>query len=82
MSLIEAMACGLPIVTTNSGAIPEVVGDAGITHPVCDVDKMVKTLRDLIQNPGKRATLSRLSLVRAKAIYDAKKISKQLAKLY
>ncbi len=82
MSLIEAMACGLPIVTTNSGAIPEVVGDAGIVLAQQNVDKMVKTLHYLIKNPGKRATLSRLSLARAKAIYDAKKISKQLAKLY
>lgn len=82
MSLIEAMACGLPIITTKSGAIPEVVGDAGIKLPEFDVDKMVKTLRDLIQNPGKRAAMSRLSLARARAEYDAKKISKQLAKLY
>lgn len=82
MSLIESMACGLPIVTTNSGAIPEVVGDAGIPLDQRDVDKMVKTLRDLIQNPGKRKELSLLSLARAKAVYDAKNISKQLAKLY
>lgn len=82
MSLIEAMACGLPIVTTYSGAIPEVVGDAGIVLAQRDVDKMVKTLRDLIQNPGKRAAMSRDSLARAKAVYDAKIISKQLAKLY
>jgi glycosyltransferase involved in cell wall biosynthesis len=82
MSLIEAMACGLPIVTTDSGAIPEVVGDASIALDQRDVDKMVKTLRDLIQNPGKRAVLSRLSLARARALYDAKIISKQLSKLY
>jgi len=82
MSLIEAMACGLPIVTTDSGSIPEVVGDAGIVLAHEDVDKMVKTLRNLVQNPGKRATMSHLSLARAKSLYDAKKISKQLAKLY
>jgi glycosyltransferase involved in cell wall biosynthesis len=82
MSLIEAMACGLPIVTTDSGAIPEVVGDAGIVLAQQDVDKLVKTLRELIQNPGKRATMSLLSLARARALYDAKKISKRLAKLY
>lgn len=82
MSLIEAMACGLPIVTSTSGAIPEVVGDAGIKLREFDVDKMVKTLRDLIQNPEKRRELSRLSLARAKSFYDSKKISKHLSKLY
>ena len=82
MSLIEAMACGLPIVTTDSGAIPEVVGNAGIVLAQQDVDKMVKTLRDMIQNPGKRKAMSRDSLARARALYDAKKISKRLAKLY
>lgn len=82
MSLIEAMACGLPVVTTNSGSIPKVIDDAGIVLAQQDVDKMVKTLRDLIQNPGNRKELSILSLALARVRYDAKKISKQLAKLY
>ena len=32
----EAMACGVPLVSTSGGALPEVVGDAGVTVPVQD----------------------------------------------
>ncbi len=82
MALIEAMACGLPIVTTRSGAIPEVVGNAGITLQECDVENMVKTIKDLLNNPVKLKRYSMLSLARAKQLYDSDKITTKLAKLY
>jgi glycosyltransferase involved in cell wall biosynthesis len=82
MVLVEAIACGLPIVTSNSGAIPEVVGNAGITHLVCDVDKMVKTISDLLTNPDLLKKYSSRSRTRAKSLYDSGKVATKLAKLY
>ncbi len=82
MALIEAMACGLPVITSNSGAIPEVVGNAGITHPVCDVDKMVKTIKGLLADPDQIHKHSKRSRARAVKLYDARKVSTKLAKLY
>lgn len=82
MALIEAMACGLPIVTTDSGAILEVVGNAGITIPVRDVDKMVKTIRKLLLSPNVLSRYSHLSLTRARKLYDACQASKTLSSLY
>jgi glycosyltransferase involved in cell wall biosynthesis len=82
MALVEAMACGLPIVTTGSGAIPEVVGEAGITIPVCDVDKMVETIRYLLTNTDQLTKYSHLSHSRAQSHYSARKISAKLARLY
>ncbi len=32
----EAMACGVPVISTTGGALPEVVGDAGILVPPAD----------------------------------------------
>jgi starch synthase len=82
MVLVEAMACGLPIVTTNTGAIPEVIGPAGITLPECDVQAMTKAIKEILSNKTKSEDFSRLALVRVKDRYDAKKVSAKLAKLY
>jgi glycosyltransferase involved in cell wall biosynthesis len=53
----EAMACGVPVVSTDGGALPEVVGDAGVIVPVKDVDALVTAIDALLQNPQKRAEL-------------------------
>lgn len=53
----EAMACGVPVVSTNGGALPEVVGDAGVIVPVKDVDSLVVAIDTLLQDPQKRAEL-------------------------
>ncbi len=82
MALVEAMACGLPIITTSTGAIPEVVGSAGITYPVRDVNNMIKSIRALIQNPDLCQKYSSHSLSRARRHYDSHKISAKLAALY
>lgn len=82
MALVEAMACGLPIVTTDSGAIPEIVGDAGITHRECDTAAMTDTIFDILTNKSRSAELSKLSLARATKLYDSKKVAAKLAILY
>jgi glycosyltransferase involved in cell wall biosynthesis len=53
----EAMACGVPVVSTDGGALPEVVGDAGVIVPVKDVDALVKAIDELLQDPEARADL-------------------------
>jgi glycosyltransferase involved in cell wall biosynthesis len=53
----EAMACGVPVVSTDGGALPEVVGDAGVIVPVKNVDAMVDAIDTLLQDPQARAEL-------------------------
>jgi len=53
----EAMACGVAVVSTDGGALPEVVGDAGVIVPAKDVDALVAAIDALLQDPEARAEL-------------------------
>ena len=55
----EAMACGLPVISTNGGALPEVVGDAGVIVPKGDSDALAAAITDLLDNPDKAAEVGR-----------------------
>ena len=56
--LIEAMACGVPVVGAESGAIPEVIGDAGLTFPEDDDETLAEHLYALSAHPALRASLA------------------------
>ena len=53
----EAMACGVPVVVTEGGSLPEVAGDAGVIVPVRDSAALARAIGDLLDNPAKRAEL-------------------------
>lgn len=49
---LEAMACGVPVITSNTSAIPEVVGEAGITVTPTDVSGIATALQQVLANPA------------------------------
>ena len=51
MSIAEAMACGLPVVTSPRGAVPEVVGDCARYVEPEDADAMARHLVELLERP-------------------------------
>jgi glycosyltransferase involved in cell wall biosynthesis len=53
----EAMACGVAVVSTNGGALPEVVGDDGILVPVRNAQAIADAIKDLLDNPAKALEL-------------------------
>jgi glycosyltransferase involved in cell wall biosynthesis len=59
MVAAEAMSCGVPVVGTDSGAIPEVVGEGGITVPEGAPDALAEALQRLREAPALRKRLSR-----------------------
>ncbi|MBV9279950.1 MAG: glycosyltransferase family 4 protein [Chloroflexi bacterium] len=55
--LIEAMACAVPVVGSDSGEIPQVIGDAGLVVPEGDAVALSDALRRLYDDPGLRREL-------------------------
>ncbi|HDL08494.1 MAG TPA: glycosyltransferase, partial [Desulfobacteraceae bacterium] len=50
MSAAEAMACGVPVVGTTAGGIPEVIGDAGLLCPPKNSDMLAEKLDSLLSD--------------------------------
>jgi glycosyltransferase involved in cell wall biosynthesis len=51
---LEAMSMGVPVVTTDAGALPEVLEDAALTVPVGDPERLGEALRVLVEDEGRR----------------------------
>ena len=80
--LIEAMACGTPVVGSDSGAIPEVIGTAGLVFPEGDADALAQRLQALAHGPDQRARLIRLGSARVAQHYTHERIAEQTARVY
>jgi glycosyltransferase involved in cell wall biosynthesis len=68
--LIEAMACGVPVLASRSGEIPHVLGDAGILLPEDDAAGWTATLTRAIADPGMRRDLADRGLRRARTEFS------------
>jgi glycosyltransferase involved in cell wall biosynthesis len=63
----EAMACGVPVISTSGGALPEVIGDAGILVPPADKSALREAILALLNDPERRRSLSEAGLARVKS---------------
>jgi glycosyltransferase involved in cell wall biosynthesis len=77
--LVEAMACGVPVVTTRVGALPEVVGEpdapdaAGLLVPPGDDAALIAALRELGTNNELRRRLATSARARAERRFDGRR---------
>jgi glycosyltransferase involved in cell wall biosynthesis len=62
----EAMACGVPVISTSGGALPEVVGDAGVLVPPADSEALRRAIVALLDNPQRQRRLAEAGLARVK----------------
>lgn len=65
LPILEAMSCGVPIVASNASAVPEAVGDAGVTVDTQDAEAFAAALRRVLDDSALRSELSRRGLARA-----------------
>lgn len=78
--LIEAMACRVPVIGSDSGEIPHVIGESGLVFPEGDADRLRDCLLKLMENPELAGELAQRGYHRALAEYTNRAIAqKQLA---
>lgn len=65
LPLLEAMACGTPVVAANAASLPEVGGDAAVYFPPGDETALAETLDALLSDPVRRAQAVARGLDRA-----------------
>ena len=80
--LAEAMACKVPVIGSDSGAIREVIGDAGLIFPEGNVAALADCLRLLNASPSLRHDLAERGYVRASGLYTQEHIAEQTADFY
>ena len=66
LPVIEAMACGLPVATSNRGSLPEVVGEAGLLFDPCLEEEIAGSIERLLGDESLRRELSNKAQERAK----------------
>jgi glycosyltransferase involved in cell wall biosynthesis len=67
LTLLEAMACGTPVAASNGGALPEIMGEAGLVFDPRSIPQMAETLRRGLGDEALRIELRERSLDRARA---------------
>lgn len=80
-TILEAMACGTPVITSNVSSLPEVAGDAAILLDPLDVEGMVEAINQLQIDTTYRQTLTDRGLARAN-LFSWKKTAEQVAEVY
>ncbi len=80
--IVEAMACGTPVIGAKSGAIPEVLGDAGLTFPEENAPALQNRLTRLMKDPDLWARLSRQGRARVWATFTQRRIALETVHVY
>ena len=66
LPVLEAMACGTPVIAANAASLPELVGDAGILVAPRDVEGLAEAMIRLVEDEGLRADLSQKAMEKAR----------------
>ncbi|WP_414623982.1 hormogonium polysaccharide biosynthesis glycosyltransferase HpsO [Calothrix sp. CCY 0018] len=80
--IIEAMACKVPVIGSDSGEIPHVIGDAGLIFPEGNAEELANRLEQLIDNQDLTENLAQMGYAKAMAQYTNIALAKQQLQFY
>lgn len=80
--LIEAMACGVPILGSSSGEIPDVLGEGGLVFPEGDPSALGRLLGELGRDHTRREQLGQLGRVRVLRQFTQEQIAAATVEVY
>jgi len=81
MPVLEAMACGAPVVSSNASSLPEVVGDAALLVNPLDVEGLTAAMTRVVEDAGLRESLKRKGSLRIKA-FSWEQSARDLLRVY
>ena len=81
MPVLEAMACGAPVVTSDSSALPEVVGDAGLLVNPYSQPAITEAMATLLEDPRRRAELGARARARSRD-FSWRQVAEQTVNVY
>lgn len=81
LPVLEAMACGCPVITSNLSSMPEIIGDAGIQVNPADEEQLFNSIQLVLTDTSRRETLARAGAERAK-LYSWEETALQTLAVY
>ena len=78
----EAMSCGVPVVASDGGALPEVLGDAGIVVPARDEAAIASAVNGLLADPRKLKEMSRRGIERVEKHFKWDRAVREIIEVY
>jgi glycosyltransferase involved in cell wall biosynthesis len=84
LTALEAMNCGVPVIATDIGGLPEVVvhGETGYLFPVGDIASMASRAVSLLADPAAFSRLKAAARLRAATHFDAARVIPQYEAFY
>jgi glycosyltransferase involved in cell wall biosynthesis len=78
----EAMACAVPVISTTGGALPEVVGDAGLLVPPADHEALARAIGEILCNPERANKLGQAGYQRVHEQFTWSKAAEKTVDAY